>query len=55
MTLDGIIAQQSDAAEDFVQDPTLFLPTAEEVACPVDICDGFAPGEIFAPFDAALF
>ncbi len=43
------------SGEAFVEDLTLFLLTMEDVETLVDTYDRFAPGEIFAPTDAALF
>ncbi|MEQ8652437.1 MAG: hypothetical protein RIC87_08240 [Kiloniellales bacterium] len=52
----ALIVEPSDpAAEDFVGDLVAMVLSVEEVDELLDIYDGYAPGEIFAPADAALF
>ncbi len=54
-SMNGMIDIEAPGAEDFVQELSSFLLTTEEVADLVDAYDRFAPGEIFALTDAALF
>ncbi len=54
-SIDGAIAVQSPETSDFVTDLTDFLLTTEDVETLFDSYDRFAPGEIFAPSDTALF
>ncbi len=54
-SISAMIEVGAPGTDDFVQELSLFLLTTEEVADLVDTYDRFAPGEIFAPSDAALF
>ncbi len=54
-SIDGMIDTSNSNTEAFVSDLTNFLLTTESVTDLVDVYDRFAPAEIFAPSDAALF
>ncbi len=53
--INGIVDDSTAGTDAFVTDLTNFLLTTEDVADLVDTYDRFAPAEIFAPSDAALF
>ncbi len=54
-SVSGMIDASTSETDDFVEELSLFLATTEDVASLVDTYDRYAPGEIFAPSDAALF
>ncbi|MEQ8652354.1 MAG: autotransporter outer membrane beta-barrel domain-containing protein [Kiloniellales bacterium] len=54
-SLDGAIALQSEESAAFTDEPVNFLLVMPSVDELVDTYDRYAPGEIFAPSDAALF